>query len=58
MQGAQKLRSEAHSQVRRNDEIAAQRRRWTFYEAIVEEKFREIINYDFKSNRQDEEKGN
>jgi hypothetical protein len=34
MQGAQKLRSEAHSQVRRNDEVAAQRRRWTFYETI------------------------
>ncbi|MBP1713061.1 MAG: hypothetical protein H6Q42_1264, partial [Deltaproteobacteria bacterium] len=25
MQGAQKLRSEAHFQVRRNDEVAAQR---------------------------------
>ena len=34
MQGAQKLRSEAHLRVRRNDEVAAQRRRWTFYEAI------------------------
>jgi len=34
MQGAQKLRSEAHLQVRRNDEVAAQRRRWTFYETI------------------------
>jgi|APFre7841882724_1041349.scaffolds.fasta_scaffold180658_1 hypothetical protein len=34
MQGAQKLRSEAHFQVRRNDEVAAQRRRWTFYETI------------------------
>jgi len=34
MQGAQKLRSEAHLQVRRNDEVEAQRRRWTFYEAI------------------------
>ena len=34
MQGAQKLRSETHLQVRRNDEVAAQRRRWTFYEAI------------------------
>ena len=32
MQGAQKLRSEAHLRVRRNDEVAAQRRRWTFYE--------------------------
>jgi len=30
MQGAQKLRSEGHLQVRRNDEVAAQRRRWTF----------------------------
>ncbi|MCX5909244.1 MAG: hypothetical protein NTY64_19245, partial [Deltaproteobacteria bacterium] len=36
MQGAQKLRSEAHLQVRRNDEVAAQRRRWTFYETISE----------------------
>jgi len=34
MQGAQKLRSEAHLQVRRNDEVEAQRRRWTFYETI------------------------
>jgi hypothetical protein len=34
MQGAQKLRSEAHSQVRRSDEVEAQRRRWIFYEAI------------------------
>ena len=35
MQGAQKLRSEAHLRVRRNDEVAAQRRRWTFYETII-----------------------
>ena len=34
MQGAQKLRSEAHLQVRRNDEVDAQRGRWTFYETI------------------------
>jgi hypothetical protein len=38
MQGAQKLRSEAHLLVRRNDEVAAQSRserdRWTFYETI------------------------
>jgi len=34
MQGAQELRSEAHLQVRRNDEVAAQRRSWTFYKAI------------------------
>jgi len=34
MQGAQKLRSEAHLQVRRNNEVAVQRRRWTFYETI------------------------
>jgi hypothetical protein len=34
MQGAQKLRSEAHLQVRRNDEVEAQRSRWTFYETI------------------------
>jgi hypothetical protein len=37
MQGAQKLRSEAHLHVRRNDEVAAQRRRWTFYETIKDE---------------------
>jgi len=33
------LRSEAHLQVRRNDEVAAQsrseRNRWTFYETII-----------------------
>jgi hypothetical protein len=34
MQGAQKLRSEAYAQVRCNDEVEAQRRRWTFYETI------------------------
>jgi len=34
MQGAQKLRSEAHLGVRRNDEVEAQRRRWTFYKTI------------------------
>jgi hypothetical protein len=34
MQGAQKLRSEAHLQLRRNDEVEAQRRRWTFYKTI------------------------
>jgi hypothetical protein len=34
MQGAQELRSEAHLQVRRNDEVEAQRSRWTFYETI------------------------
>ena len=34
MQGAQKLRCEAHLQVRRNDKVEAQRRRWTFYETI------------------------
>jgi hypothetical protein len=34
MQGAQKLRSEAHLRVRRSDEVEAQRRRWTFYETI------------------------
>jgi hypothetical protein len=39
MQGAQKLRSEAHLQVRRNDEVAAQRRRWTFYETIKLDSF-------------------
>jgi hypothetical protein len=37
-QGAQKLRSEAHLHVRRNDEVEAQSRserdRWTFYETI------------------------
>jgi hypothetical protein len=39
MQGAQKLRSEAHLRVRRNDEVEAQSRserdRWTFYETIT-----------------------
>jgi hypothetical protein len=39
--GAQKLRSEAHVQVRRNDEVAAQSRserdRWTFYEVIKDD---------------------
>jgi hypothetical protein len=35
MQGAQKPRSEAHLRVRRNDEVEAQRRRWTFYEVIM-----------------------
>jgi len=35
MQGAQKPRSEAHILVRRNDEVEAQRRRWTFYETIT-----------------------
>jgi hypothetical protein len=34
LQGAQKLRSEAHLSVCRNDEVAAQRRRLTFYEVI------------------------
>ena len=34
MQGAQNLRSEAYLAVRCNDEGEAQRRRWTFYEAI------------------------
>jgi hypothetical protein len=34
MPGAQKLRSAAHLQVRRNDEVEAQRRSWTFYETI------------------------
>jgi hypothetical protein len=35
MQGARKLRSEAYLQVRCNDEVEAQRRRWTFYETII-----------------------
>jgi hypothetical protein len=38
MQGAQKLKSEAHIRVRRNDQVDAQSRetrdRWTFCEAI------------------------
>jgi hypothetical protein len=34
MQGAQKLRNEACIQVGCNDEVEAQRRRWTFYETI------------------------
>ncbi len=28
-------RCEAHLRVRRNDEVEAQRRRWTFYETIL-----------------------
>jgi hypothetical protein len=35
MQGARELRSEAYEQVRCNDEVEAQRRRWTFYETIL-----------------------
>jgi len=35
MQGAQKLRSEAHLRVRRSDEVEAQPSRWTFYETII-----------------------
>jgi len=31
---SQELRSEAYNQVRRNDEVMAQRHRWTFYETI------------------------
>jgi hypothetical protein len=38
MQGAQKLRREAHLQVRCNDKVEAQRRRWTFCETILIEK--------------------
>jgi len=34
MPGAQKLRSEAHFKMHPNDEVAGQRRRWTFYETI------------------------
>jgi hypothetical protein len=34
MQSAQNLRSEAHLQVRRNDEGKTQRRRWIFSETI------------------------
>ena len=34
MQGAQKLRNEAHLQAHRNDEVEAQRSSWTFYETI------------------------
>jgi len=34
MQGAQELRSEAYLHVRCNDEVEAQRSRWTFYETI------------------------
>jgi hypothetical protein len=33
--GAQKLRSEAYLHVRCNDEVEAQRSRWTFYETII-----------------------
>jgi hypothetical protein len=34
MQGARKLRSEVHFGARRNDEVEAQRRSWTFYETV------------------------
>jgi hypothetical protein len=34
MQDAQKPRSKAHLQLRCNDEVAAQRRRWNFCETI------------------------
>jgi len=34
IQGAQELRSEVYEGVRRNDEVEAERSRWTFYEAI------------------------
>ena len=34
MQGAQKLRNEAHLQVRHNDEVEAQRSKWNFYDTI------------------------
>ena len=47
MQGAQKLRSEAHLRVRRSDEVEAQRRRWTFYETI---KFETRLLELFKTN--------
>jgi acyl-CoA thioester hydrolase len=40
MQGAQKLRSEAHLRVRRSDEVEAERSRWTFYEVIKVEKMK------------------
>jgi len=50
MQGAQKLRSEAYLHVRCNDEVEAQRSRWTFYETInvsstenTEEQLKSII---------------
>jgi len=49
MQGAQKLRPEAHLSLRRNDEVAAQRRRWTFYETInsqLKKKENENKNWD------------
>ena len=44
MPGAQNLRSEAYLPVRCNDKGEAQRRRWTFYEAIkIERKFEGIL---------------
>jgi hypothetical protein len=44
MQGAQKLRSEAHLRVRRNEEVEAQRSRWIFYETIKYEGLNEVID--------------
>jgi hypothetical protein len=35
MQGAQKLRSETYLHVRCNNEVEAQRSRWTFCETII-----------------------
>jgi len=32
--GTRRAKTEEHSQVRRNDEVEAQRCRWTFYETI------------------------
>jgi len=39
MQVAQKRKSAAHLQVRRNDEVEAQGRRWTSYETIKIDQF-------------------
>jgi hypothetical protein len=47
MPGAKKLRSEAHLQVRRNDEVEAQRHRWTFYKTITNEEGIWVLNLDF-----------
>jgi hypothetical protein len=51
MQGAQKLRSEAHLQVRRNNEVEAQRRRWTFYETIKDGSAKKLGNIPFGHSR-------
>ncbi|MDQ5987499.1 MAG: hypothetical protein CSYNP_03244 [Syntrophus sp. SKADARSKE-3] len=44
MQGAQKLRNESYTEVRRLTKLAAQRSRWTFFNSLTESKTMELIN--------------